>query len=71
MHDPEGFLALVKETLNSREPNLIQIPSPSHFRHAGVLIPLFRENNRHYVLFTKRTDAVEHHKGQISFLLVQ
>lgn len=34
---------------------------------AAVLIPLFEKNGRHHVLFTKRTETVEHHKGQISF----
>ncbi len=67
MYDPEGFLDLVKKTLTSRAPSLIETPLLSHFRHAGVLIPLYKEDDRHYVLFTKRTDTVEHHKGQISF----
>ncbi len=34
---------------------------------AGVLIPIFFEKNELYILFTKRTETVEHHKGQISF----
>ena len=34
---------------------------------AAVLIPLFKKNGQHHVLFTKRTETVEHHKGQISF----
>jgi 8-oxo-dGTP pyrophosphatase MutT (NUDIX family) len=34
---------------------------------AGVLILLFRKNNELCVLLTKRSDEVEHHKGQISF----
>ena len=36
-------------------------------RPAAVLIPLFFKNNQAHLLFTKRTDYVEHHKGQISF----
>ena len=39
----------------------------SFYAHAAVLIPLFREDGEYRVLFTKRTDRVEHHKGQISF----
>jgi 8-oxo-dGTP pyrophosphatase MutT (NUDIX family) len=37
------------------------------YRHAAVLIPLFFKDGRAHMLFTKRTDKVEHHKGQISF----
>lgn len=39
-------------------PNLIQ---------AAVLIPFFDKNNDAHILFTVRTEDVEHHKGQISF----
>jgi 8-oxo-dGTP pyrophosphatase MutT (NUDIX family) len=34
---------------------------------AGVLIPFFERNGELHVVFTRRTDEVEHHKGQISF----
>jgi 8-oxo-dGTP pyrophosphatase MutT (NUDIX family) len=37
------------------------------FKRAAVLIPLFKKNGEYYILFTRRTDKVEHHKGQISF----
>lgn len=37
------------------------------FREAAVLVPLFVKDRELWTLFTKRTDAVEHHKGQISF----
>jgi len=36
-------------------------------RPAAVLVPLFKDNGAWRVLFTKRTESVEHHKGQISF----
>jgi 8-oxo-dGTP pyrophosphatase MutT (NUDIX family) len=36
-------------------------------KEAAVLIPLFFKFNEAYLLFTKRTDLVAHHKGQISF----
>ncbi len=36
-------------------------------RPAGVLIPLYVRERALWTLFTKRTDLVEHHKGQISF----
>jgi len=36
-------------------------------RPSGVLAPLFSKDGEHHILFTKRTEKVEHHKGQISF----
>jgi 8-oxo-dGTP pyrophosphatase MutT (NUDIX family) len=36
-------------------------------RQAAVLIPLFVRDGGLWTLFTKRTEQVEHHKGQISF----
>ncbi|MEW6061348.1 MAG: CoA pyrophosphatase [Bacteroidota bacterium] len=36
-------------------------------RHACVLVPFVMHNNAVHLLLTKRTDRVEHHKGQISF----
>lgn len=34
---------------------------------AAVLIPLLAQDGAPHVLFTRRTDTVQHHKGQISF----
>jgi 8-oxo-dGTP pyrophosphatase MutT (NUDIX family) len=36
-------------------------------RQAAVLIPLFKNAVDYHVVFTKRTDTLRHHKGQISF----
>ena len=36
-------------------------------RPAAVLLPLYIRDHALWTLFTKRTDTVEHHKGQISF----
>ena len=66
MFDQKNLPELVKETLNSREPIRVR-NAPAHYRHAGVLIPLLVEDDNHHILFTKRSDKVEHHKGQISF----
>jgi len=54
----------VREALESREPRHITNGS---FRHAAVLIPLVAETGSFRVVLTRRTDRVEHHKGQISF----
>jgi 8-oxo-dGTP pyrophosphatase MutT (NUDIX family) len=37
------------------------------FQHAAVLIPIVRLGDGYGFLFTKRTDRVETHKGQVSF----
>lgn len=34
---------------------------------SAVLLPLFQKNQETHILLTKRTDRVEHHKGQICF----
>ena len=42
-------------------------PAENGTRPAAVLAPLVRDNGRWKMLFTKRTDRVESHKGQVSF----
>ena len=39
---------------------------PKDAKQASVSIILFEENNQLFLLLTKRTDNVEHHKGQVS-----
>lgn len=39
----------------------------SKLRRAGVLVPIFEKSDEPYLLLTKRTQDVEHHKGQVSF----
>jgi 8-oxo-dGTP pyrophosphatase MutT (NUDIX family) len=38
-----------------------------NLRRAGVLLPLFVRDANLWILFTRRTESVEHHRGQISF----
>jgi len=40
---------------------------PAGRRRAAVLLPLFVRDGSLRVLLTRRTDTVEHHRGQISF----
>jgi 8-oxo-dGTP pyrophosphatase MutT (NUDIX family) len=42
-------------------------PARGDHRRAGVLVPLFVRDAKLWILFTKRTESVEHHRGQISF----
>ncbi len=39
----------------------------SHLKGAGVLAPLFEKTGTIHLLLSRRTESVEHHKGQISF----
>ena len=41
--------------------------APEGSRRAAVLVPLFVRDGGLWVLFTRRTDALEHHRGQIAF----
>jgi 8-oxo-dGTP pyrophosphatase MutT (NUDIX family) len=62
----------IKEILAHREikrvpagPDLMAYgPSPTR---AGVLIPLFCKDGSYHCLFTRRTNTVKRHKGEISF----
>ncbi|MBW1897149.1 MAG: CoA pyrophosphatase, partial [Deltaproteobacteria bacterium] len=41
--------------------------SSANFTPAAVLFPLLKKNGEVHILFTKRTQTVRAHKGQISF----
>ena len=49
--------------LNQDQPKFL----PSELRNAAVLIPLLAGPNGLEVIFTKRSTAMRHHPGQISF----
>ena len=46
---------------------LIEPEPAAAARRAGVLVPLFVREGMLWIVFTRRTDTVEHHRGQISF----
>lgn len=58
------FIDEIREILDRRERKVIEHPS---FLHAAVLVPLFEKEGSCHLLFTKRTEQVKHHKGEISF----
>jgi 8-oxo-dGTP pyrophosphatase MutT (NUDIX family) len=60
------LVEIIKNSLNTRTPKVIDNPNQRYIR-SSVLIPVFQRDGQYQVLFTKRTDRVEHHKGQISF----
>jgi 8-oxo-dGTP pyrophosphatase MutT (NUDIX family) len=66
MFDKENLPWLIEEALRAREPQVIQDENALSM-HAAVLIPMFKQDDEYRVLFTKRTNTVEAHKGQISF----
>jgi 8-oxo-dGTP pyrophosphatase MutT (NUDIX family) len=64
--DPQKLYTLIHENLDNREIHTYKYADVP-YRKAAVIIPVFFKNQEAHLLFTKRTDKVEHHKGQISF----
>jgi 8-oxo-dGTP pyrophosphatase MutT (NUDIX family) len=44
-----------------------QILPEAGLRPAAVLLPLFRRDDEDMILFTRRTETLNHHRGEISF----
>jgi len=44
-----------------------RVEDPMGFMPAAVLLPLFEKGGDHHLVFTKRTETVNYHKGQFSF----
>ncbi|MFQ5893918.1 MAG: NUDIX hydrolase [Nitrospinota bacterium] len=59
-----SFEETIRQRLTRRTRRTIEEPG---LRHAAVLVPLYGADGEVHLLFTKRSDAVEHHKGQVSF----
>jgi 8-oxo-dGTP pyrophosphatase MutT (NUDIX family) len=57
-------LARIRAALAARPPRRLDVPA---FRPAAVLVPLLARAGGPTVLFTRRTETVRHHKGEISF----
>jgi 8-oxo-dGTP pyrophosphatase MutT (NUDIX family) len=45
----------------------MEVTDPAKLKCAAVLIPLVQETEDWHILYTRRTDHVESHKGQVSF----
>ena len=60
-----GWMEEVRSRLASRERRSIR--ADPALRRAGVLVPLFVREAGLWTVVTRRTDSVEHHRGQISF----
>ncbi len=60
----KDFIDRIRTLLSSRERRVIEhLP----FSHAAVLVPLFKKDEDCHLLFTKRSEEVKYHKGEISF----
>ena len=60
----DNFIKQLRNILSQRARKVIEQPS---FCRAAVLVPLFKKGKDLHLLFTKRTEQVKHHKGEISF----
>jgi len=60
----KDFIEQIRNTLSSRKRKVIEHPP---FSHAAVLVPLFQKDGDCHLLFTKRSQEVKYHKGEISF----
>src|ERR1700736_5220638 len=61
-----GWMAEVAQRLEARQPRIIREGTEGR-RRGGVLVPLFVRDGSLWILFTRRTETVEQHRGQISF----
>jgi len=59
------FITRIKEILARRE--VKRVAERTGLTKAAVLLPLFCKDRSYHILFTKRTERVKHHKGEISF----
>ena len=60
----KDFIDQIRKKLSSRQRKVIEHPP---FSHAAVLVPLFQKDGDCHLLFTKRSEEVKYHKGEISF----
>jgi len=60
----KDFIDQIGNILSSRKRRVISHPP---FSHAAVLVPLFKKDGDCHLLFTKRSEEVKYHKGEISF----
>lgn len=59
------MIEVIRARLAGYEPQYVL--GEDHLPRAAVLLPLYDTGDEPHILFTKRSELVEHHKGQISF----
>jgi 8-oxo-dGTP pyrophosphatase MutT (NUDIX family) len=57
----------VRRILHQHLPEGLVLPTGSLLRRAAVLMPLVQVNGDWHMLYTRRTQTVQDHKGQVSF----
>jgi 8-oxo-dGTP pyrophosphatase MutT (NUDIX family) len=57
----------IRNFLTSRPDRGMSLPGSAPYRTAAVLIPLLQIDGEWHVLYTRRTETVPDHKGQVSF----
>src|SRR5215203_418544 len=73
MNLTEEYISLrLTEAIEAADPSSdgyaeIDLNDKTHLKCAAVLIPLVWDDDQWHLLFTRRTDTVESHKGQVSF----
>ncbi len=66
MPDLDQFKADLKTILANRGPEKVEVKG-TDYTQASVLLPLFIKDSQYWILFTRRTNTVEYHKGEVSF----
>lgn len=66
------FLEILNQPLVKFLKNTLPKEHPEHknktkYRIAAVILPLIYRDNNWFILFTKRTESVDHHRGEFSF----
>ena len=59
--------ALQEKGLASRGYSEIDLDENTHLKCAAVLVPLVWQDDEWHLLYTRRTDTITSHKGQVSF----
>ena len=66
MLTPDQLKEDLKTVLANRKPERIK-GTGTDYTQAAVLLPLFIRDGQYWILFTRRTNTVEYHKGEVSF----
>ncbi len=60
----ESTRAIIRRALSQRHKKVYAAPG---LTPAAVLMPIYEKEGKSHLVFTKRTETVNHHKGQVSF----
>ena len=56
---------IIKALSRTKKQNIILTDTP--LAPAAVILPLYQKDGEYHILFTKRTEHLEYHKGQVCF----